>query len=155
MADSKMAEPLFRRILFPVDFSANSEKAAPYVLALARQNGAKLYVLHVVNVTEEASGFYVPHLSFKKLEEEEEKAEEKTLKVFCARNLDAYEDLEWAVTTGEPCKEILRAAEEKDVDVIVMASGSREAVDHIVFGSTAEKVVKGSKVPVLLIPRVL
>jgi nucleotide-binding universal stress UspA family protein len=50
----------------------------------------------------------------------------------------------------EPAEEILKMAEEKSCDLIFMASHGRRGIDKIFLGSQAEKVLKNSKVPVLI-----
>ena len=60
---------------------------------------------------------------------------------------------EGAVVEGNPGSEIMRFAEEKGVDIIVMGTVGRTGLDKFLLGSVAEKVVRGSRIPVLTIPR--
>ncbi|MFQ5441145.1 MAG: universal stress protein [Thermodesulfobacteriota bacterium] len=143
---------VFKNILFPTDCSEGSEGAAACALSLAGAYGAKLFVLHVVDISLEPSGFYVPHMSYEKLDKEGESAEAKLLRKYCARVFRGFMEFESIILSGEPHKEILKVADEKDIDVIVMGSGARGGVDRLFFGSTAEKVLKKSTVPVLVIP---
>jgi len=52
---------------------------------------------------------------------------------------------------GCPYEEILKFAEEKGVDLIVMGTQGRSGLDRVIFGSTAEKVVRNSDCPVLTV----
>ena len=53
------------------------------------------------------------------------------------------------VVSGTPFLEIIRTAKEKEVDLIVVGTHGRTGLDHILFGSTAEKVVRQAPCPVL------
>jgi nucleotide-binding universal stress UspA family protein len=55
------------------------------------------------------------------------------------------------VRTGKPHQEILQEATERGVDMIVMATHGHTGVEHILFGSTAERIVRNSQCPVLTI----
>ncbi|GMR05107.1 MAG: universal stress protein [Thermodesulfobacteriota bacterium] len=154
MAESKRIEKFFKSILFPIDFSETSERAAPYAVSLARRYNAKLYVLHVVDVTDAAAGYYVSPISSEELEKEEAKGDKEMLRRFCARVCCGCEDedMEAMVLSGVPHEVILKVVKEKDIDLIVMGASFPGGVDRLFFGSTAEKVMKGSSVPLFIIP---
>jgi nucleotide-binding universal stress UspA family protein len=78
----------FKRISFPTDFSVSSEYALKYALSLAEKYKSKLYILHVADASKDASGFYVPHFSIEKLDDEMKDAAQKMLKWFCDKNLE-------------------------------------------------------------------
>ena len=65
----------FKTILFATDFSEGSNYAFSYALAMARKFDGKLIVVHIINEPVDLRGFYVPHISFDKLEEEIDRAE--------------------------------------------------------------------------------
>ena len=142
----------FKRILFPTDFSEASENAALCALSLAQRYDAKLYVLHVVNLTEDTSGFYVPHISYEKLDEEMKAAAGKMMEKFTSRFFRGFENLESSVLAGEPYKEIIKAVKGSRIDVIVMGSAGKGKVDRFLFGSTAERVMRKVLIPVLIVP---
>jgi nucleotide-binding universal stress UspA family protein len=65
-------------------------------------------------------------------------------------------DVKVAVVFGEPVEEILAAAREKDVDLIMMATHGRSALARVIFGSVASRVVGSGVRPVLMVrPREL
>ena len=140
------------RVLFTTDFGAASENAAPYALMLVQYSKAKLYCLHVVDVSSEAAGFYVPHLSYEILDREMQTAAEGMIRKFCAKHFRGYENTETIVTVGVPYKEVMGVIKEKNIDMVVMAASGRGAVDRFLFGSTAERVIKHAGCPVLVIP---
>jgi nucleotide-binding universal stress UspA family protein len=140
----------FETILFTTDFTDASVHAASFAISLARKYNAKLRVLHVVDTTEEAAGFYIPHLSYENLDAELEKTAAAILKKFCEKNLKGIEGYETGVLAGEPYKEILKAA--KDADLIVMGTFGKASLERILLGSTTERVMRKATCPVLIVP---
>jgi nucleotide-binding universal stress UspA family protein len=96
-------------------------------------------------------GFYVPHISFETLEEEIEQGARKMMDKFCRVHLREYDNYESFIVPGIPYDEIIKKAEEVSADLIVMGTHGRSGLDHVLFGSTAEKVVRKSTVPVMTI----
>ncbi|MEE9614338.1 MAG: universal stress protein [Thermodesulfobacteriota bacterium] len=142
----------FKRILLPTDFSAVSENALSCARSLAKRHGSKLYVVHVVDFRNDAAGFYVPHLSFDKLEGEMREGAMAMLKRFCSVRLKALKAFEMRVLDGEPYKEILKFSKDENVDLIVMGVSSRGKVDKFFFGSTTERVIRKADRPVMVVP---
>lgn len=141
----------FEKILLPVDFSDYSELACEYALTLGRMFGSSVQVLHVINEPVDLRGFYVPHLSFEQLEKEIETGASKMLEAFCQNHLKDYTTFETMVVTGVPYEEIIRTATEQESSLIVIGTHGRTGLDHLIFGSTAERVVRSAPCPVLTI----
>ncbi|MBC2709827.1 MAG: universal stress protein [Desulfosarcina sp.] len=55
------------------------------------------------------------------------------------------------VVSGDAADEILKVLEAEDIDLVIMGTHGRKGLEHVIFGSVAEKVVKKSPVPVLSI----
>ena len=130
----------FKTIIFATDFSESSDHAFEYAYSMADSFGARLVVLHVINEPVDLRGFYVPHISFDKLEEEIEQ-----------KFLSKYKNYETVVSPGIPYDEIIKCASAKKADLIVLGTHGRTGLDHVLFGSTAEKVVRKSPIPVMTI----
>jgi len=141
----------FEKILTAIDFSESSDFAFEYALTLARQFQAELTVLHVVNEPVDLRGFYVPHISFEQLEKEIEEGAEKMMSTFCQTKMGDFSRYATAVVAGIPYDEILRKAEETGASLIVLGTHGRTGIDHLIFGSTAERVVRSATCPVLTI----
>lgn len=141
----------FSTILLATDFSETSRIAADYAMDLARSFDARLVVLHVINEPVDLRGFYVPHISFEQLEKEIETGAAQMLESFCREKLGESGNYETAITTGVPFEEILRAADERAADLIVIGTHGRTGLDHLIFGSTAERVVRSAPCPVMTI----
>ena len=141
----------FKSILFATDFSESSDHAFEYAYTVAKCFDAKLLVLHVINELVDLRGFYVPHISIDKLEEEMAESAHKMMDKFIETHSQGYDHIQSIVAPGIPYDEILKKAEEESVDMIVLGTHGRTGLDHVLFGSTAEKVVRKSPVPVMTI----
>lgn len=141
----------FKTILFATDFSESSDYAFDYAQSLAKKFGARLALVHVINEPVDLRGFYVPHISFDKLEEEIEAGAKKMMEKFCRTHIRDYDNYETYIVPGVPYDEIIKKGLEVGADLIVMATHGRTGLDHVLFGSTAEKVVRKSPIPVMTI----
>ena len=139
----------FVSILFATDFSENSDLAFDYALSLARQYGARIELVHVINEPIDLRGFYVPHVSFDNLEKEIEDGARKMMDKFCSTKMADFTNYGTHVCTGIPYEEILNKAEELGVSLVVIGTHGRSGLDRLLFGSTAERVVRQAKCPVL------
>ncbi len=140
----------FKKILCPTDFSAASRLAIDVAADLAARDNGELCVVHVVEVepalpTDPNFVMEVPEY-------------ERTLHADAQRQLDALAGcfrnvkVSTMVGHGDPGNEIVRIAQEEVADLIVMPTHGRTGLDHLVFGSVAEKVVRQARRPVLTLP---
>jgi nucleotide-binding universal stress UspA family protein len=141
----------FKTILFAIDFSQSSDYAFQYALSLAKKYDARLLIIHVINEPVDLRGFYVPHISFEKLEQEIEAGAKKMMEKFCRNQIKDFNKYETIIVPGIPYDEIIKTGEEQSADLIIMGTHGRTGLDHVLFGSTAEKVVRKSPVPVMTI----
>ncbi|MBI3592758.1 MAG: universal stress protein [Nitrospirae bacterium] len=142
---------LNKRILFPTDFSEGAMNALPYAVDMARSCGAKLFMLHVIYDIATASGLYVPHVSVDEMYKDLEASAKKELEKFGLEERRDIKDVEYAVLRGVPYEEILKFAQEKNIDLIIIGTHGRKGLDRFLFGSTAEKVVRYASCPVLTV----
>lgn len=141
----------FSTILVAIDFSDSSNNAFKLALNMANKYSAKLVLLHVINEPVDLRGFYVPHISFEKLEEEIEEGAKKLMESFCRQNLGDFGNYESVIVPGLPYEQIMQQSETLSADLVVLGTHGRTGLDHVLFGSTAEKVVRRSSVPVLTV----
>ena len=141
----------FDKILFALDFSENSEHAFDYAITMAKNFNARLVIIHVIQEPVDLSGFYVPHISFEKLEKEIEEGAEKMMEKFCRTMISDFTNYETGIVSGIPYEEIIKKADKEDASLIVMGTQGRKGIDHLLFGSTAERVVRNAKCPVMTV----
>lgn len=141
----------FDKILYATDFSESSEHAFEYALSLARQYHSRLTILHVINEPVDLRGFYVPHVSFENLEQEIEQGAQQMMAKFSSTHITDFTDYETLIVTGIPYEEILKRAQSDQVSLIVLGTQGRSGIDHLLFGSTAERVVRKALCPVMTV----
>ncbi len=140
-----------RKILFATDFSENSKFALTYALSFAKQYDAMLYILHVIQQPSYPLGMYA-EISFDamdKFNKNISEAVDKEMRSLREKDLQGFTKFEILVVQGTPFLEILRTAQAKEVDLLVVGTQGRTGLDHVLFGSTAEKVVRRAPCPVL------
>ena len=137
----------FKKVLVPIDFSANSKKVLGAAVYVAEKFEADLSVVFVVQTLDDYSGFFVPHMPVAKLEEDMVQGAEAKMAGF----LEGIEVSASHVLNGDVVEEISGHAEEQEVDLIVMGTHGYKGLERIVFGSIAEKVVKSASCPVMTI----
>ncbi|OQY20289.1 MAG: universal stress protein [Desulfobacteraceae bacterium 4572_35.1] len=141
----------FKTIAFATDFSDCSEAAFDYAYSLAKKCDAKLLLVHVINEPVDLRGFYVPHISYDVLEDEISEGANKMMDSFCRKNIQEGDNYAVAIVSGLDYEEIINQSTLANADLIVMGTSGRSGLDHMLFGSTAEKVVRKSPIPVLTV----
>ena len=133
-----------QRILLPTDFSATSDEAFRYATRLALSLGAGLNLLHVPGTAGHNFEASFPFAQF-------ETATRERLVALVSQEELARLQPEYAVRIGTPAQEIVRYAEVREIDLIVMGTHGRTGLAHLVMGSVAEQVVRTAPCPVLLV----
>jgi nucleotide-binding universal stress UspA family protein len=138
-----------RHILAPVDFSAASNSAVRYGLALARQCGAKITVLHVIPSSSALTHAF-PDETFSIAKERY--AEAKALMTELIP-VEHREVLQWenSILSGNVSEEILRQIQEAKIDFVVMGTHGRTAPARWIVGSVTEGILRKLTVPVLTV----
>ena len=142
-----------RRILLPTDFSGCANYALPYAAAIARATGASIICIHVIEPIVPAVGYTgltepVPLADIS--EQLEDSAEKELPRLAGAAELAGLE-IEEVIVHGDAAAEIVRVANERQVDLIVISSHGRAGLGRLFFGSTAEAVVRHALCPVLVV----
>ncbi len=138
-----------RRILAPVDFSANSRKAVTYAVAFARQFGASITFLHVIQVNY-AYG-ELGAIDFSALEREMRGGASKELDSLLAETRAVGVTAESVIREGSPAKIIADVAAELQTDLLVVSTHGYTGLKHVLMGSIAEHVVRYAPCPVLVV----
>jgi len=132
-------------VLVPTDGSECAHTAVDHAGELARSVDAKLHVIYVVDTGQTINGGRVERLR-EALEEIGEKALDRALEMVQS---STYLATETSVLDGLPYLEIVRYAEEHDVDCIVMGTHGRKGIRRFLLGSVTERVVRRADVPVI------
>lgn len=140
-----------RKILYATDFSESSLPAARSALTLAKLSGAAVHVLHVIGEFADRRKSLVPQEAMTLLEREVEIHAVKEMEEFCSERFGADIPYSTEVVMGRPFEEILRKAQDLAVDLIVVGTHGRTGLERVIVGSTAERLVRSSPVPVLTV----
>ncbi len=138
-----------KKILVPTDFSESAAQALRYGISFACEYKAELRLLHVVetlSVGYASDLFPVPMAEvFDEIAGYAQTELDKLASVAAERGVAARKE----VIQGKPPSEIIRYARENAIDMIVLGTHGRGVLDHALFGSTTERVVRKAPCPVL------
>jgi nucleotide-binding universal stress UspA family protein len=147
---------MYRTILVPIDGSKASMIGLKHAIALAREQQARLRLLHVIDeamlattMADPAGAVIVPEIL------DSLKAEgRKVLSTACraAESAGAKAEAVQLASRGQPVSDvILREAKRAKADLVVMGTHGRRGLNRLLLGSDAERVLRQSNVPVLLV----
>ncbi len=141
----------FKRILCPVDFSPSSLQALGFALDLARQADGRVTLLHVFEWLPEdeprsSTHFNVPEFRGYMVNDARER-----LRSLVTEESRAWCEIDDVIVSGRAHREILREAEARSADLVVMGSQGRGGVGLALFGSTTHQVVRRAACPVLTV----
>ncbi|MDA8424080.1 MAG: universal stress protein [Nitrospiraceae bacterium] len=140
-----------KTILFPTDFSNGARAAMDHAISLAKDYQAKLILLYVIQDISVAEWYIPSSLSAADLVEDMQKSAQNEMDKWGEEVAPKVKNVEKMVVRGVPFVEIIRTAKEKNADLIVIGTHGRTGIDHMLFGSTAEKVVRKAACPVLTV----
>ena len=159
------------KILVPIDYSSQSDRALEWGASLAEKYGARLLLLHVIGQASEnlsergadrtdtllpfaldnpslyrAPGAHGEVMSVDLLE-----MAQNDLKDLAIAKLNERLSVSPTVGVGEPAEEIVRLAQHEAVDLIVMGTHGRTGLHHVLLGSVAETVMRTALCPVFTV----
>ena len=136
---------MYETIVVPTDGSSQSDAAVDHAVELARHHGSEVHVLYVADSNRDSlttqGGEVVDAL-----EQEGDQIVSEAVE-----RADAGTDIAGEVLTGDPVETILDYADSVDADLVVMGTAGRRGLDRFLLGSTTERVVRLSSVPVLTV----
>ena len=146
--------PKYKKVLFCTDFSENADHAFDFAYGVAKRDEGLLYILHVI--PENPQKAYVEgFLSMENLEKIQKTIEEDLDNNYQERyaiKIDNGVKFEIVTRSGREDEEILEFAKKERADLIVMGTHGRTGIEHVFFGSVAEKVLRRSPIPIFVIP---
>jgi nucleotide-binding universal stress UspA family protein len=141
-----------KRILCPLDFSENAQEALQYAIHLMlKDDDAVLYLVHIVDsrVFDYSGPIYEQEVPLMKVELDQSTREQLEKKLLAEVPEEIQNRVETTILFGVPFLEIIMAARDKNIDLIVIGTHGRTGLAHMIIGSVAEKVVRKAPCPVL------
>lgn len=142
-----------KKILVPIDFSKPSEYAAKMAAKIAKKTSASITLIHLIELPSEivdiyyGSRFSIPEsmLYLRKIKE----------KILDFKNNFFAEDMkvDYFIKLNNPFDGIKKYADKIDADLIIMGSRGHSKFEEIIIGSNTEKIVRSSKIPVIVVKR--
>ncbi|MBA4053334.1 MAG: universal stress protein UspA [Marivirga sp.] len=141
-----------KKILVPCDFSKQAINAFRMALDIAQQSNGIVHLLNVVNIPVVSDPVVVPAMSFEVtlLKDFSEKAEKEFAKIIGKYNTGGVKVVT-SVQFGGVCGIILEYIGENNIDLVLMGSHGATGLQELLMGSNAEKIVRKSPVPVLIV----
>ncbi|MCU0637471.1 MAG: universal stress protein [Methanothrix sp.] len=149
---------MFERILIATDGSKHSEKAAEMAVEMAGLYGSKITALYVVDIGKEYAslGDLISKVSDDliagirgNLQDQGERATEVVLEMAEKAGIPSTS----RISEGYPAEDIVRIAEDEDAGLIVMGGMGATGLDRFLLGSVADRVVRSSRIPVLVVKK--
>jgi nucleotide-binding universal stress UspA family protein len=144
---------MFRKILYPTDFSDVAKKAFDFVKSLRDAGAEEVVVLHVIDMRHFTGPDVAGALDLEMLDGLIEKASRREMDETVGALTKCGFKVKDMIRHGIPLNEILKIEEEEDVSVTVIGSHGKSNVAEMLLGSVSEKVIRKAKKPVIIVKR--
>ncbi|MBC8124798.1 MAG: universal stress protein [Candidatus Kapabacteria bacterium] len=136
-------------LLVPTDFSDNAGKALALAKEVARGSSAALHLIHVVEPVVYPADWSYAQVGFADIEQELQTNAEKELEALGSKLRQEGFVVVTCVRKGRASDEICNYAKEEGISIIAIGTHGRSGLEHFLFGSTTERVLRKSPCPVL------
>ena len=146
--------PKYKKVLFCTDFSENADYAFDFAYGIAKRDKGHLYILHIIPYNSNQA-YAESFITTEDLGKIQKAVEEDITNDYNERYVKKIEDgiaYEFVTKSGREDEEILTFAKQEHIDIIVMGTHGKTGIEHVFFGSVAEKVLRHSPLPVFVIP---
>ncbi len=140
-----------KKLLLTTDFSDYASYALKYAVEFADKFKAEIGLLHVIEPIIAPTDFTWENYDIAELEKKSREYTQQSLEKIIREKIPDKIKAVSIIRYGRSFEEIIRCAKEESYDIIVMSTHGLTGISHILFGSTAEKVVRKSPVPVLTV----
>ena len=137
------------KVLVPIDFSDYSKSALKYAVNFAKIFKADIFLIYVVEPIIYPPDFSMGQIAIPSVSTEWDERAKEELDKLAKTEISSDVNVKTIIKTGKPFVEIIETATEENIDLIIIATHGHSGVEHILFGSTAEKVVRKAPCPVL------
>ncbi len=149
-ASSVAGSPItLKSILVPVDFSECSEKALIYARGFAKQFGARIVLLHVVELSYSYADMAI--FDYASLEKDLRQGAETRLRNLAKGVEKDGTEASVEIRLGRPARAVAEIAKELATDLIVISTHGYTGLKHALLGSNAETIVRHAPCPVLVV----
>lgn len=138
-----------KKILIPVDFSNYSKNALVYAKNFCNAFNPQYYFIYVIEPIVFPADFSMGQIAFPMVDNQANVRAKEELEIFVKSVFVDCPNTNFLIKNGKPFIEIIEAARQLDIDLIITASHGQTGVEHLLFGSTAEKIVRKAPCPVL------
>ena len=142
---------MFKKILVPTDFSSSAQHALEFAIEFNRLYIARLFLVHVLQDFTDFSEFNLSPTILPQLYAEFEENATRRMEDIIEKTVPKPMVCDMYILHGVAYYEITQFAHSEAVDLIIIGSRGRTGLSHLIFGSTAEKVIKRAVCPVLTI----
>lgn len=142
-------ETTIKKVLVPIDFSDYSKSALKYAVNFAKSFNAEIILVYVVEPVIYPPDFSMGQIAMPSINTEWDDRAKDELQKLAKSEINEIANVKTIIKTGKPFVEIIETAKEENIDLIIIATHGHSGVEHILFGSTAEKVVRKAPCPVL------
>ncbi|OEU84762.1 MAG: hypothetical protein BA865_05055 [Desulfobacterales bacterium S5133MH4] len=146
--------PKYNKVLFCTDFSENSDYAFEFAFGIAKRDEGLLYILHVIprNLQQEMLSSHISEDILRNIQKGLEQELDDNYKEHYTKKIEDAVRFEVVTRSGREDEEIIEFAKKEKVDIIVMGTHGKTGIEHVFFGSVAEKVLRHSPFPIFVIP---
>jgi len=142
-------ETTIKKVIVPIDFSDYSKSALRYAVNFTKSFDAELILIYVVEPVIYPPDFSMGQIAMPSINIDWDNKAKEELQKLAKNEVTGVKSVKTIVKTGKPFVEIIETAKDEDADLIIIATHGHSGVEHILFGSTAEKVVRKAPCPVL------
>ena len=144
-----MSSKIYKKILIATDGSDYTKNAVDHGIDLAKNTGAKLLTIYVVDTAAFAS---IPmDAAWESMYELLRQEGDVAMKYVAEKAEKEGVEVEENIIEGHPADEIIKYSEKNSISLIVLGTLGKSGLDRFLLGSVAEKVVRNSKIPVLVV----
>ncbi|MFY8160357.1 MAG: universal stress protein [Candidatus Kapaibacteriota bacterium] len=142
----------YKNILVPVDFSDGSNLALSHAVDYAKTMGSTIHLLHIIQPISYPIGMEIAHYNFSDVEKEMIETSKRNLTDLTNLNENSGVKFEVAVNIGSSSStSIIDFCKSENIDLVCIATHGSSGLEHFLFGSTTEKVLRKANCPVLVV----
>lgn len=147
-----MPQGRYKKIVVPIDGSGPSQRAIPHAVDIARSNESEIILLHVFRPpVHEYSDIVTLAGQENQLDEMRNQVKQYLIGIRNELRVEGIECRVQMIEGAAPAHLIVEYINNEDVDLVVMSTRGHTGLARFVFGSVAQKVLQGVKVPVMLV----